>query len=265
MIRKIISGGQTGADQAALDTAIKWNIPHGGWVPKGRLTEAGRLPDRYHLQEMPTESYPARTEQNVMDSDGTLIISHGPLSNGSRHTKEMAVKHGKPYLHVDLNEIDASKAAGQVHGWITKTGIEVLNVAGPRSSNDPSIYQSAMHLLTIVLIMDFIEIKMAERQNKLPFKPVDLDKAVNMLISRMSLRERCYIAAMPESELVYLDITLGEYIRKTFGTRSGNDGLIQMCREILGKDELGDGEVANIIITRMWERLRNTHALRLIK
>ena len=85
MIDKIISGGQTGADRAALDVAIELGIPHGGWVPKGRKTEAGRLPAKYQLKEMPTDSYPERTEQNVLDSDGTLIISHGSLT-GARIT-----------------------------------------------------------------------------------------------------------------------------------------------------------------------------------
>ena len=82
MIRKIISGGQTGADQAALDAAIKLDIPHGGWIPKGRLTENGPLPDKYKLTEMPGSGYTLRTEQNVIDSNGTLIISHGKLSEG---------------------------------------------------------------------------------------------------------------------------------------------------------------------------------------
>jgi hypothetical protein len=77
MINKIISGGQTGADRAALDFALKFNIPHGGWIPKGRIAEDGPLPAKYQLQEMPTSSYPKRTEQNVIDSDGTLIFSRG--------------------------------------------------------------------------------------------------------------------------------------------------------------------------------------------
>ena len=265
MIKKIISGGQTGADQSALDAAIKWNIPHGGWVPKGRLTEAGRLPDKYQVQEMPTDSYHARTEQNVLDSDGTLIISHGPLGDGSKQTKDMALKHNKPCLHIDLNEIDASKAAVQVHEWITKSRIEILNVAGPRSSNDPSIYQSVMHVLTIALIMDFIDIKMSQPQNKPPFKPVNLDKAVNMLISKMSLRERCYIANMVKAELIYLDITLGEYIRKTLGLHSGHEGLIEACRKVLGRNEINDDEIAKIIIAELWKKLRETHTLRMIK
>lgn len=97
--KKIVSGGQTGADRAALDVAIKLNIPHGGWIPNGRLAEDGPLPDKYQLQEMPTDSYPARTEQNVIDSDGTLIIARGKLTGGSDYTREMELKHKKQLLY----------------------------------------------------------------------------------------------------------------------------------------------------------------------
>ena len=92
MIKKIISGGQTGADRAALDVAIKLDIPHGGWVPKGRKTESGPLPERYQFQEMGTRGYAERTEQNVLDSDGTLILSHGKLTGGSALTLRLAKK-----------------------------------------------------------------------------------------------------------------------------------------------------------------------------
>lgn len=265
MLKKIISGGQTGADQAALDTAIKWNIPHGGWVPRGRLTEAGRLPEKYDMKEMPTTSYPARTEQNVIDSDGTLIISHGPLTDGSKHSKEMAMKHEKPFLHINLNETDSSKAAVRVHEWIMKSEIETLNVAGPRASNDPSIYQAVMHILTMVIVMDHIEIKMSPSQKKTAPKPVSLDKALQMISSKMSLRERCYIAGMAKTELIYLNITLGDYIRKNFGMNSGHEDLLRECRDILGRNEITDDDAVNIIITELWKRLRQTHALRIIK
>ena len=87
MIKRIISGGQTGADRAALDVAIKLGIPHGGWIPKGRRTEDGSLPVKYQLEEMPTASYPKRTERNVLGSDGTPIISHGKLVGGSAVTR----------------------------------------------------------------------------------------------------------------------------------------------------------------------------------
>lgn len=92
MLKKIISGGQTGADVAGLDVAIKHGVPHGGAIPKGRLNEDGALPDRYNLQEMPTSSYPKRTEKNVVDSDGTVIFTHGELTGGSLLTKKKAIQ-----------------------------------------------------------------------------------------------------------------------------------------------------------------------------
>lgn len=139
--KKIISGGQTGVDRAALDFAIENNIPHGGWIPKGRKTEDGRLPDKYHLQEMNTSSYSKRTEQNVMDSDGTVIISHGKLKGGSLHTKKFAVIHNKPYLHLDMNNIKIIDGIKTLNDWIKKNKIKTLNVAGPRASDDKRIYK----------------------------------------------------------------------------------------------------------------------------
>jgi hypothetical protein len=151
MIKKIISGGQTGADQAALDVAIELGIPHGGWIPKGRKTERGPLPSKYQVQEMPTASYPARTEQNVKDSDGTLIISHGELTGGSDFTREMAEKHNKPWMHVDANQLSVEAAVQVVQAWIRGNDIRVLNVAGPRASKDPRIHTTTQQILKSAL------------------------------------------------------------------------------------------------------------------
>ena len=149
MIKKIISGGQTGADRAALDFAIKHNIPHGGWVPKGRQAEDGRIPDSYQLQEIPTDSHRARTEQNVIDSDGTVIISHGKLTgkSGSAYTARMAKKHRRPQLHLDMTKLTVDEAAQKLRGWIADKRITVLNVAGPRRSKDPPICDATLELL----------------------------------------------------------------------------------------------------------------------
>jgi hypothetical protein len=151
MITKIISGGQTGADRAALDFAIKYNIPYGGWLPKGRRTEDGTLPEIYQLQEMPTDEYSKRTDQNILDSDATLILSHAHLSGGSALTQSLAEKHGKPYIHIDLSKVDMRKAGLIVNIWIQRYKIKVLNVAGPRASKDPKIYQATFELLEAVL------------------------------------------------------------------------------------------------------------------
>lgn len=146
-LKKIISGGQTGADQAALDVAISLGIPHGGWIPKGRKTEAGTLPDKYKLKEMSSSSYSERTEQNVIDSDGTLIISHGKLSGGSLLTLEFAKQHKKEWLHIDLKINKGYSAAQFIKTWINQNNIKVLNVAGPRASEDPNIYENTVKLL----------------------------------------------------------------------------------------------------------------------
>ncbi|MCK5195490.1 MAG: putative molybdenum carrier protein [Desulfobulbaceae bacterium] len=147
MLTKIISGGQTGADQAALDVAIKHNIPHGGSIPKGRQTETGPLPGMYHLEEMPTSNYPKRTEKNILDSDGTLIVSHGNITGGTALTKKLAKRHNKPWLHVDMDKMSLLYATRLLGSWIIDNGIQVLNVAGSRASGDPEIYNVTMEIL----------------------------------------------------------------------------------------------------------------------
>jgi hypothetical protein len=150
MIKKIISGGQTGADRAALDVAIKHKIPHGGWIPKGRLAEDNPLPDHYHLKEMPTSSYPSRTERNVIDSDGTLIVSHGKLAGGSDLTRKFAILHGRSWLHIDLNQTNHTDAAVKIKEWVVQEEIEILNVTGPRASKDLHIHNKVIEILELV-------------------------------------------------------------------------------------------------------------------
>jgi hypothetical protein len=152
MITKIISGGQTGADRAALDFAIHRKIPHGGWIPKGRITEEGPLPDHYRLREMDTRSYAKRTEQNVSDSDGTLILSHGKLSGGSALTRRLAKNHLRPWLHINLDESSIPEAAEQIKKWIAENRIRILNIAGPRASKDAKIYRKTLAVLKIVFL-----------------------------------------------------------------------------------------------------------------
>ena len=152
MLKKIISGGQTGVDRAVLDVAMRMGIAHGGWIPKGRLTEDGPLPLHYQLQEMPTEAYDARTEKNVIDSDGTLIISRGSPTGGTDYTRKMALKHGKQLLHIDLALGQrASDAGSLIASWVEMNRIETLNVAGPRASHDPAIYMDAVNVMTHAL------------------------------------------------------------------------------------------------------------------
>lgn len=144
---KIISGGQTGADRAALDTAIELGIPHGGWLPRGRKAEDGPLGKQYRLKELSSPRYRDRTEKNIQDSDATLIVSYGPLNGGSALTEALAIRFGRPYLHLDMEQITLKKAADALQRWLKQLEISTLNVAGPRASGESRIYATVKELL----------------------------------------------------------------------------------------------------------------------
>ncbi len=146
---RIVSGGQTGADRAALDWAIGHGLPHGGWCPKGRLAEDGAIDRRYALQETRTTDYLDRTRQNVIDSDATLILNLGELNGGSRATQRFAEDLGKPCLLVQLDAAAQADEAevDRVRAWLAAGRVAVLNVAGPRESKRPGIYHQTLAFL----------------------------------------------------------------------------------------------------------------------
>ncbi len=148
---KIISGGQTGADRAGLDAAMEAGIPLGGYCPKGRLAEDGRVPDHYPLMELAKDGYAARTEMNVVESDGTLILNVGQVTGGTRLTLDCAKKHGKPYLVVQLDDEPKHDA---VLRWIEMYDIKIMNVAGPRESKCPGLYDQAKAFLRFLFISE---------------------------------------------------------------------------------------------------------------
>jgi hypothetical protein len=147
-VHKIVSGGQTGVDRAALDVARALHLERGGWCPKGRLAEDGRIPDEYPLQEAESSQYAERTALNVRDSDGTLILTTGPPTGGTAYTIERAQRLGKPHLVVDLTQ---SPDVGTAKRWLDEHHISVLNVAGPRHSESPEGYRLAYQFLLICL------------------------------------------------------------------------------------------------------------------
>jgi hypothetical protein len=147
-VEKIISGGQTGVDRAALDVAISLGIACGGWCPLGRRAEDGRISERYPLQEMARPAYADRTVQNVAESDGTLILTVGKIAGGTLLTKKTAQKRHKPYLVLDLEQIPE---VADIWEWIHEHTIRVLNVAGPRASQSPRAYGLATGLLLRLL------------------------------------------------------------------------------------------------------------------
>ena len=147
MALTIVSGGQTGADRAALDFAIAHGIPHGGWCPLGRRAEDGVLDARYQLRETESRNYRQRTRRNVADSDATLILNLGELVDGSLATRQFAERANKPVCVVPLDADDLAAELRRVRERLAAHRIEVLDVAGPRESERPGIYSRALAFL----------------------------------------------------------------------------------------------------------------------
>ncbi len=143
-ILKVVSGGQTGVDRAALDVALELGIPCGGWCPKGRRAEDGAIAPRYPLSETSSSAYPQRTAQNIRDSDGTLVLTRDVPDGGTALTIRLAARYRRPLLSIDLEHVSSPE---QVTSWAEAQGIEVLNVAGPRESRCPGITDKATGFL----------------------------------------------------------------------------------------------------------------------
>ena len=154
LLERIISGGQTGADIAALDFAIANGIPHGGWCPAGRKSEDGPIDRRYQLKETASSGYVQRTEWNARDSDGTVVFSIEPeLSGGSKKTVFLAHKHGKPVLRISRDGGPASPEQA-LRRFIQENNIKALNVAGPRASTEPNVYDFVLEVLSKALAVE---------------------------------------------------------------------------------------------------------------
>jgi hypothetical protein len=148
MVQRIISGGQTGVDRAALDAAIFLQIEHGGWCPLGRLAEDGEIPRQYQLTETKSPKYSFRTRRNVDDAQGTLIFYCDSLSGGTSLTFRYASERKRPFLLVDLcQEVDID----MIRKWLIAESVQVLNVAGPRESSYPGISDIAREVLIKLL------------------------------------------------------------------------------------------------------------------
>lgn len=272
MLKKIISGGQTGADRAALDLAIKFNISHGGWIAKGRKTESGPLPLIYDLKEMHTFDYPGRTKQNILDSNGTVIISRGDLTGGSKLTLSFSRTTGRPNCHIDLLKLDSFEAAIILQSFILENQIFTLNVAGPRASNDPDIYFEVKSLLEAMLYLMFLD-SGAEKgltspqpdpNDKSAF-PATRELAVEMIATDLSLKAKIMLARLGNTRLSEVYFAWLDYLRDRTGMDQGNDALLADLRWGVGASPaytVEDGIMD--ILKALKQNLEQTYSLRVL-
>jgi hypothetical protein len=150
MLKKIISGGQTGADRAALDVALTANFPCGGYCPKGRKAEDGPINNKYPMTEI-EGGYDERTEQNVIHSDGTAIFCEAEPTGGTLLTIDLCKRVNKSHLQIEMATGDTFSAAQEVEKFVNENQIQVLNVAGPRASECQSAYSYVERTLGHIL------------------------------------------------------------------------------------------------------------------
>jgi hypothetical protein len=272
MLKKIISGGQTGADQAALDAAIELGMPYGGWVPKGRKTEIGPLPLKYCLQEMNSARYSKRTRQNVIDSEGTVIFSHGKLEGGSKYTRKAAKKHVRPWLAVDFNLLPSFEIIVNLHQWVSENDISILNVAGARAKKDSKIYSAVKFIMTCIILLEGLDsIRLQEQKNEETTKNSSLrvwaktlDEAANRLISELPMMDRIIISNMEVEDLDPVHLAFAEFVKNRFLFEHTSELLIS-CQQEAGREDLSPENEVTLIIHRVWEKLRADNELRLMR
>jgi hypothetical protein len=183
----------------------------------------------------------------------------------------MAIKHHRPWFHIDLNKIPAFKAATLICSWIDENAIEILNVAGPRASKDDQIYPAVLKLIESVHyleLMNTAHVQAVKSQNNhrasMARQPESVQEAIETLISDLPLKEKTTIANMSEEELIKLNASLGGYIMDKFGLWAGNEKLVESCLQLADYPLHDADDAAAVIVKELWLKLKQTHKLRIV-
>lgn len=274
MIEKIISGGQTGADIAALDVAIKLGIDHGGWLPKGRKTEAGPLSHKYQLMEMDSTDYRERTKQNIIDSQGTVIISRAELTGGSQLTQSYANVIGRPVCPINLSLTEEHEASMMIKTFVQENQIKVLNVAGPRLSQQPWIYSDVKLVLEVALYLLFCDsdhektISSFVPRDLVSEKKVDsLEAAIERLDELMPLKSKTFIAKFNSKALYMLYFGFKDYIAHVAGVSEQNRSLLDSCANAIQQESknCSADDVVMVIFQHLKTEYEKKYSLRVVK
>lgn len=269
MLKKIISSGRTEADRAVLDVAVASGIPHGGWIPMGRVSNLRPLTDKYHLSEMPTDNYMDCIKQNVIDADGSLILSYGRLNDELDYARRMTLGHKRQMLGVDFLQNTPFKAAALLNDWIQLYRIGILFAIGPGAVVNPDVARHTKVVVEGALMLGTTGAgAISHAANEPPgiasIVPKTIDEAVDRLMSEMSFKEKTRVANMSESDLIKFHMSYGATIRNAFRLW-GNDPLLAFCKSYSGVDEINPEQASYIIVKELWERLQHAGVLKVIK
>ena len=266
IVRKIVSGGRSGVERAALDLAIQLGIAHGGWIPHGRMVDDGRLASRYRMTEAAQNGGPGSDEANLAISDGLLLLTRGPLSGPATEVLAKAQAHHHPYLLIDLDRHTRFQSSLLINSWLKSEQIEVLFITGPTANEDHRIYLDTIECFRTAwwALMMAEPVPTRNSHETRPDQPCSLVEAVERLERELPLKDKVTIANMSADEIIGLNATLGRYVQKQFGIWEGNGDLIRSCRQAADRPQLADDEIATLIIDRLARELRKTHKLRVL-
>ena len=274
MIEKIISGGRSGAERAALDAAIKLGMAYGGYIPKEDSSSDGMNADRYNLIEMPTADRTESFKKNIRESNGTLMLSHGALPSHVKNTKKTIQRYSTPLLHLDLKSTNAFNAASLINDWLIDNDLNILHVTGPTENEDDQIYSATLDILQAVYFLNLTETSINQSMGaqelpaqslKTAIPPKTVDAAVDIIINEMHLKDRTLMANLRKEELAPLQLTLGLYIKKKLDIWSRDATLYHSCVVAAEKENLDKSNMPLVLIMLMWKKLKDTHRLRVVK
>lgn len=271
MIDKIIANGLSGAARTALDVAIKLGLDYGGWC---RTEDA--VAQRYHLNRISAASHQALVDKAVGAAHGSLYFVHGqPSSVDLERHKKTALKLNKPFLLMDLAKERGFSASRRVAGWINENQIRILHVDGDAADAQASVAESVAGILEATFFLAMMETGVTSPLQSIAQKkrfpqpvvppPSTMAAALDHLERSLSLKDKATIANMAGEELVSLHFTLGDYINTHFDLFTTNSPLLADCRQNAGRKDLLPADAAAVIIRRLWQRLRDTCRIRIIK
>ena len=271
MIEKIISSGKPGAAAAALEVAIKLGLAYGGWCREGEP-----VPDKFQLERLPEASNRSVTDKAVAASQGSLYFAAGETASlRLETTKKSALRLNKPLLIQDLEGENGFSASRRIAVWIAENRIKVLHVDGEGDGRIVlSVADKVSKILEATFFLSMIEtgvtapLESAVERQRLSQRgnpPETIEAAVNHLEQSLSLKDRAVIANMTADELVSLHFTLGGYINSHFEIFTANTDLLTDCQRRSGQWGLAPKDVAAVIIRALWDRLRATCRIRIIK
>ena len=272
VIEKIISSGYTGPERAALDAALKYGVPHTGWIHYIRSGKRDKLLDAYNLKVIPALDSRAAIQQNISHANGTLILAAGKGDGDSDYARYLTLKCGLQLLGIDPQQYSHIEAGSLIAAWVEMHRVSRVYITGSDNAEIGCTYHPSRKILDAAVTLSLAKPAFSHPQQVSENSsyegnktwPVTVPEAVNRLISDLFLRDKSRISAMAPLELDELHPTLGVYIKETFGLLSGNHKLTKACMQTINADAMLPDEAVAIIIKELWKKLQATHKLRIV-